>query len=267
MSSFRLKVAYDGTDFFGSQIQPGRRTVQGEVLRVFGQLAGGENRVTFAGRSDRGVHAQGQVAAAFLPNWTRGAAELERALASRLPGDIAASDVEVCPAAFHPRFDAAWREYRYWLLTGTRDPRWERFAWSLRSPVDIEKMASAAVFVAGRHDFATFASGGDGVPWSARAEQPRGTTRTVYRIDVREREQCSGMPRFVEIRITADGFLPRMARNIIGGLVEIGQGRRAVKWIDELLATRDRRAGPVAAPAHGLTLWRVGYANERIEDS
>ena len=269
MSSYRLTLAYDGTDFAGSQVQPGQRTVQGELEAALRRLGGATASTVFAGRTDRGVHAAGQVVAVRFPEWRAGSAALERALAARLPGDLAARQVEACGEAFNPRFDAQWREYRYWLTPEVRSPFWGRYSWLLRDEADASRMDSAAQAVLGTHDFASFAGGGEGVPWSERAARPRGTIRTVYRCQVRRFAAGGGPGRdvaaeVIEVRIAADGFLPRMVRNITGALVEVGQGRQEPDWISEMLAARDRRQGSAVAPAHGLTLWRVGYAGDAL---
>ncbi len=264
MPAFRLTLAYDGTNFGGSQVQPNQRTVQGELERACRELVGERVRTVFSGRTDRGVHAVGQVAAAHFLEWRSGSDALERALNTKLPDDIAASDVTSCDESFHPRFDATWREYRYWIAPGTISPFVGRYAWTPRADVDMGVMADAAVRFAGRHDFASFAGGGEGVPWSDRAKRPRGTVRTVLcsgcrEIMIHSGPGSSGLARVIEIRIAADGFLPRMVRNIVGALVEVGQGRQAPDWIDEILGYRDRRFGSVVAPACGLTLSAVGF--------
>ncbi|MFT4036627.1 MAG: tRNA pseudouridine(38-40) synthase TruA [Thermomicrobiales bacterium] len=271
MSSFRLTLAYDGTDFAGSQVQPGQRTVQGDLEATLRRLGGDAVSTVFAGRTDRGVHAAGQVVAVRFPEWRAGTQALENALAARLPGDLAARHVEACGEAFNPRFDAQWREYRYWIAPGVRSPFWGRYAWLLRDDVDVVRMDAAAQALLGTHDFASFAGGGEGVPWSDRAARPRGTVRTLYRCQVRRMAADAGPGRDVaaeaiEVRIAADGFLPRMVRNITGALVEIGQERQEPGWIREILAARDRRQGSPVAPAHGLTLWRVGYAGDALND-
>lgn len=266
MPSFRLTLAYDGTDFAGSQIQPGQRTVQGELVGALARLAGPSVRTTLSGRTDRGVHAVGQVAAVSLPGWRAGSLELGRALAASLPHDLAAASVEVCNPSFHPRFDATWREYRYWIAPGVTDPRLRRYAWTPHAPVDQSRVDQAAAFFTREHDFATFASGGEGVPWSERAGRPRASRRTVYRCECRLVAAWAHVEApLLEVRVVADGFLPRMVRNMVGALVEIGQGRRDPLWIGELLAAEDRRAGPPAAPAHGLTLWKIGFGPEPVD--
>lgn len=271
MPSYRLTLSYDGTAFAGSQIQPGQRTVQGELETALGRLGGAAASTTFAGRTDRGVHAFGQVVAVNFPEWRASAGELERALAARLPGDMAARQVTDGDSAFHPRFDAVWREYRYWIVLGVLSPFLGRYAWLLRDGSDAARMNEAASLLLGTHDFASFAGGGEGVPWSERSTRKRGTTRTLLRCAVRNLEFVPGLGRDagatgLEFRIAADGFLPRMVRNIAGALVEVGQGRQDPSWIGEILAARDRRQGSEVAPAQGLTLWRVGFPGDALVD-
>lgn len=271
MPKFRLTLSYDGTDFSGSQVQPNRRTVQGELEVVLDRITPAPVRVIFAGRTDRGVHAVGQVAAADVPAWSATAQDLQRALNAGFPDDLAAREVAPCAASFNPRFDATWREYRYWIAPGLVSPFLGRYAWMPRADLDAGAVGAAAERFIGTHDFASFAGGGEGVPWSERAGRPRGSTRTVFHCGCREIStgnlwRLDEASRILEIRVVADGFLPRMVRNIVGALVEAGQGRQTPDWIDELLAARDRRRGSTVAPAQGLTLWRVGYSDDRFED-
>jgi tRNA pseudouridine38-40 synthase len=272
MPSLRLTLAYDGTSFAGSQVQPNRRTVQGELERTISRLVAEPISTSFAGRTDRGVHATGQVVALRLPMWTAPANTLQRALNARLPTDVAVLDIAQCDEAFNPRFDAVWREYRYWIGPGVVNPFLRRYAWALRRDVDAAAIAEAADCLVGTHNFATFAGGGEGVPWSERAERPRGTTRTILHCDCRRVDVAFGpggssRSSLLEIRVAADGFLPRMVRNIVAVLVEIGQGRRDPDWVRELLVARDRRFGAGVAPAHGLTLSKVGFGNDEPDVS
>jgi tRNA pseudouridine38-40 synthase len=271
MPSFRLTLAYDGTDFAGSQVQPNQRTVQGELEAVLGGMAATPIRAVFAGRTDRGVHAVGQVAAVRLPAWSETALDLRRALNARLPVDLGTTDAAVCADSFNPRLDAKWREYRYWIAPAVVSPFLGRYAWTRRTELDAEAVRAGAQWLVGTHDFASFAGGSEGVPWSARASRPRGTTRTVLRCDCREIRARFGpgsdeLARVLEIRVAADGFLPHMVRNIVGALLQVGQGRRYPEWISELLAGKDRRLGPVVAPPQGLTLSRVGFAGDVLDD-
>jgi tRNA pseudouridine38-40 synthase len=271
MPSFRLILAYDGTDFAGSQIQPNRRTVQGELERVLGEIAATPVRAIFAGRTDRGVHAVGQVAAVGLPGWNATALDLRRSLNARLPLDLGTIEAADCGDSFNPRFDAVWREYRYWIALAQASPFLGRYAWTRRTLLDVEAVRAGGQRLVGTHNFASFAGGGEGVPWSRRAARPRGTTRTVLRCDCQEIQPRFGpgsdaSERVIEIRVAADGFLPHMVRAIVGALLEVGQGRRQPEWISDLLAEQDRRLGPVVAPAKGLTLSRVGFAGDALDD-
>jgi tRNA pseudouridine38-40 synthase len=271
MPSFRLKLAYDGTNFAGSQIQPNQRTVQGEFEGVLSAIARSPIRATFAGRTDRGVHAVGQVAAVTIPAWGATELDLQQAVNARLPVDIGATGAAHCAESFNPRHDAVWREYRYWIASAVVSPFLGRYAWIRRMQLDPEAVATGARQLVGTHDFASFAGGGEGVPWSERAAKPKGTTRTVLRCDCRQVHPTIGPgsdrhAAVLEVRIVADGYLPHMVRNVVGALLQIGQGQRDPEWISELLAERDRRVGPVAAPPHGLTLARVGFAGDELDD-
>ncbi len=147
------------------------------------------------------------------------------------------------------------REYRYRIWTGPRTPLVDRFAWQRRRPLDVEAMAEAAGRLAGTHDFASFVAGGEGVPWSARQQRRRGTVRTVRHCTVRQIEAWWPVGPIdvagIEVRVVADGFLPRMVRGFVGALGEIGRGANEPAWIDELLSRADRRVGPQSALHRG----------------
>jgi tRNA pseudouridine38-40 synthase len=271
MPFYRLQLTYDGTDFAGSQVQPGQRTVQGELERAMGTLSRGRVRSTFAGRTDRGVHAAGQVVAVAISSWRGTSADLQRALNARLPRDMAVLGAATCCELFSPRFDATWREYRYWIAPRAVDPFLRRYAWPIRSSLDVAVMEGAAKSLLGTHDFASFAGGGEGVPWSDRARRRRGTRRSVVRIACREVRTGPGpglrsSDTAIEVQIAADGFLPQMVRSIVGSLVEIGRGYRDAEWLAGLLDARDRRSGAPLAPACGLTLWKVGFGDDEPEE-
>jgi tRNA pseudouridine38-40 synthase len=271
MPSFRLTLAYDGTNFAGSQIQPNQRTVQGELEGALSVIAATPIRAILAGRTDRGVHAVGQVAAVTLPAWSTTAYDLQHALNARLPVDVGATAATLCADSFNPRYDAAWREYRYWIASAVVSPFLGRYAWIWRTELDAEAVRAGAQNLVGTHDFASFAGDGEGVPWSHRAETPRGTTRTILRCDCQDVRPPIGpgsneFATVLEIRVVADGFLPHMVRNVVGALLRVGRGHRDSDWISELLARRDRRLGPAAAPPHGLTLVRVGFAGDVLDN-
>lgn len=261
-----LVLAYDGAGFAGSQLQAGARTVQGEVEAALSDLFHEPIKAVFAGRTDRGVHAAGQVVSCpdVRPVW--GLEAVAKALNSRFPDDLAITAIERRPGRFHARYDASWREYRYRIWSGMPQPLVRHQVWQRSEPIDVGSMASAATSLLGRHDFAALASGGAGVPWSPWQDRPRGTVRTILRCHCRRMQPwwgpVHGDGQLLELRIVADGFLPRLVRNVAALLVDVGRGARPESWVDEVLASRDRRAGAGAAPPHGLTLWRVGYGGE-----
>jgi tRNA pseudouridine38-40 synthase len=239
----RLDVSYDGTDFSGWAVQPGRRTVQGElesalctVLRLPAVP------LTVAGRTDAGVHATGQVAHCDLPDLP---ADLVRRLAGVLPADVRVRAARVVPADFDARFAALWRRYVYRIVDApaAADPlrRNQVLAWP--RPLDDGAMADAAARLLGLHDFAAF----------CRRREGATTVRTLTRLAV-ERTDLE-----LTCTVEADAFCHSMVRSLVGALIAVGEGRRPVDWPAGLLDL-DRRADDVpVAPAHGLTLVEVGY--------
>ncbi|MFM2105142.1 MAG: tRNA pseudouridine(38-40) synthase TruA [Chloroflexota bacterium] len=236
---YRARVEYDGTGFAGSQVQPGERTVQGELEATLARLTG-ETRVTVdvAGRTDAGVHALGQVIA-FTYRGRMTAAEMERALNGSLPSDVAVRDLRRVPLGFHPRYAARYREYRYTVWNGPRSPLRERHALGVRAPLDTAAMARAAAALVGRHDFSSF---------GAADRQP---VRTVHSVRVRRAGSL------VTIDVTADAFLRGMVRRIVAILLEVGHGKLDENEVGALLAARRPALNGATAPARGLCLRRV----------
>ncbi len=249
MRRFRLLLEYDGTEFSGWQVQPNGRSVQAVVEAALLEITRESSRVTPSGRTDAGVHALGQVA--HFDSATRlEAAVLARGLNAVLPPDVAVLGVEQAASDFHARKDATGKLYVYRLLNREApSPLCARYAWHVRTKLDVAAMAEAAAGVLGTHDFSAFrgAPGGIDAAMSAR--------RTLYRLDVREQGD--------EIRIEADGrsFLRHMVRNLASTLVEVGQGRRPPADMAKVLESRDRANAAATAPAHGLCLVRVRYSD------
>jgi tRNA pseudouridine38-40 synthase len=253
LRSFRIDIGYDGTDFAGSQRQPGRRTVQAVLEQALGKISGQTITIALAGRTDRGVHALGQVVSGRF-NWTRSADELARALQAVTPEDIVIYGAREVDETFHARFRARGREYRYRIATGRTEPLLLRHSvWYVRAPLDLDRMATATACLTGRQDFAAVAGKGLGVPGSAA-----GTIRRVYLANWRDLPNpVDRVDRLLEFQIGADAFLPHMVRNIVGDLVAIGKGQFPPEWMETLLREGDRRKGTAPAPPHGLVLWRV----------
>jgi tRNA pseudouridine38-40 synthase len=260
---YRITLAYDGTDFEGwqaqaTQPQPGRakvsRTIQGTVEEALANLAHGARvRVTGAGRTDAGVHALGQVASFDLPRDMEPAA-LIRALNGLLPRDVRVLDSARVGADFDARRSASGKLYRYEMDLGpVALPTRQRFAGHLREPLDPDRVAAAAALYVGRHDFAALAAAGS---------QVKTTVRTVVRSDARLEGQApaGGGPARLVYEVVADGFLRKMVRNMVGGIVAAGSGARDVADLARALEQRDRRRWPAPAEARGLTLVSVSYS-------
>lgn len=238
------RVEYDGTDFYGFQVQEQGRTVQGEMERALEAITGVETRVTGAGRTDRGVHARGQVVS-FEPTWHHELSDLHRALNAVLADDVAVLELGLAPEGFHPRFSAVGRHYRYTLQSQRwRSPLARRKAWQVWPAPNVAQMAEASRCLLGAHDFATF----------GRAPQGDNTVRTVQRAEFREQGTA------ITFDIEANAFLYRMVRSIVGMLVLVGWGQVAVEGFEAILNAQDRSLIRQVAPAQGLCLMRIHYA-------
>jgi tRNA pseudouridine38-40 synthase len=244
---FRLTLAYDGTDFLGWQLQPGGRTVQGAVEEALARLSGGQRVVVAgAGRTDAGVHALGQVASFELPR-EMGAAELQRALNGLLPDDVRTLEARPVSPGFHARKSAVSKLYRYELdCGGVQVPQRRRHAAWLPRRLDPGAVDAAAALFVGRRDFSSLASAGG----SART-----FVRTVSRSEARFDQ------RGLVYEVEADGFLRKMVRSMVGGLIAAGDGSRTPDDLAAALDACDRETWPAPAPARGLTLVRVDYGS------
>jgi len=241
---FRVQLVYDGTDFSGSQFQKELRTVQGEFERALNRIGWQGKRVLFAGRTDAGVHAAGQVAS-FDMAWGHTEKELEKALNAVLPPDIAAARVQKTRDDFQPRYDALSREYHYRILCSpTRDPLQERYCWRVWPELDIRLMRKESRFLIGSHDFAAL-----GTP-----HKPGGST-------MREITHARWVKKGNDLvfEITGNAFLYHMVRRIVMALVKIGEHNESASGIRDYL---DNPGGPPPqglAPARGLSLVKVEY--------
>ncbi len=237
------RIEYDGTDFFGFQIQAGERTVQGEIERAIEAITGAPTRVIGAGRTDRGVHAQGQVIG-FEVSWRHSLRELQQALNAVLAADVAVLEIGPAPQGFHPRFTAISRTYRYTVLNQPwPSPLARRTAWHIAQELDVGRMAEASRCLVGTRDFGAF----------GQPPQGESTVRTVLRAEWQEHKP------FLTFDIEANAFLYRMVRSIVGTLVAVGWGQMSPEEFEMILHSRDRSRVKQVAPAHGLCLIGVNY--------
>lgn len=240
---YRAVVEYDGTCYHGFQVQAQEPTVQQALEGALDRATQQASRVVAAGRTDAGVHAQGQVIA-FQVAWDHSVDELQRALNALLPRDIAVRELQVAAEGFHPRFSAVSREYRYTILNQPlRSPLARRFAYHVPRPLDVKAMTRACACLVGEHDFASF------------GQPPQGdnTVRHVYRAG------WSREGRFVYFDIEANAFLYRMVRSIVGTALWVGMNELLPSGMEEVLAARDRSRAAPTVPPHGLCLVSVSY--------
>lgn len=247
-TKFRLTLAYDGAAYHGWQAQKSGRGVANQVEAALARLFPGAPRLESSSRTDTGVHARGLVAHFELPadHAAMPARQLLLALNALLPDDIRVRAAARAPAAFHARFDAISKEYRYQVWNHpAMDPLRRHRAWHVPRPLDPAAMHAAAAHLVGSHDFSAFTS--------RRAGELKDPVRTLTRCDVIVRG-----PEIV-FRIEGGGFLYKMCRGIVGTLVQVGEGRLPPEAVGAMLDGRDRRAAGMNAPALGLVLWSVRY--------
>lgn len=265
----KLGVCYDGTDFSGWAVQPGRRTVAGVVGDALAVLFRSPVPMVVAGRTDAGVHATGQVAHIDVPPaglaglaprdlisaghdaTTAGISGLRRRLAGLLPPDVRVPTVVVAPAGFDARFAALRRHYRYRITCSDwgLPPLQRHDALHWRRRLDAERMSAAAAMLLGLHDFAAFCKPRAGAT----------TIRELQRLDVAAVDTPTGDGLDVTIDVAADAFCHSMVRSLVGALIAVGEGRSTVGRPAALLAARERTAEISVAPARGLTLVAVDY--------
>jgi len=258
--TFKVTLSYDGTDFAGFQRQSNARSVQQVLEEALAPIEGSAVVVHGAGRTDSGVHALGQVVSFTLTNQIS-AGDLLQALNATFnataAADVRAISVELAPDDFNARFAARAKLYRYRIINADLiSPFERRFAWHIQRPLEVAPMRDAAKALIGEHDFAAFQAAGGDVRTSVR----RVTLSEWSESDPSTPDARSGQAgRLLTYEIAGNGFLKYMVRSIVGTLVEIGHGRRAVGSVEELLASGERSKAGRTAPPHGLYLVRVDY--------
>ena len=246
MRNLKTTVAYEGSDFAGWQVQPGQRTIQGEIETALAELEGAPVKVHGSGRTDAGVHALGQVCSFKLVN-PLPLENLPRALNHRLPPAIRVLAVEEVPAEFHARYSATAKTYEYRIAREEIcSPFERRTVYHLPYPLDEEAMAAAAPRFEGERDFRSLAS----------VDPKRAMDSAVRTVFSSQLERAPGR---LVYRVRGSGFLYNMVRNIVGTLIEVGRGNFTCDDVDRILEARDRSAAGATAPAVGLFLVSVEY--------
>jgi tRNA pseudouridine38-40 synthase len=242
-----LGIEYDGTAYNGWQRQRVGRGVQEPLEAALSKVADESIEVVCAGRTDTGVHASGQVAH-FDTTSQRSERSWVLGANTNLPDDISVTWAKAVDETFHARYTATSRTYQYLILNRLERSalyRWR--AWWVHEELDVQAMQAAAGALIGEHDFSAFRAAGC---------QAAHATREVTALTLHRQGD------FILLEVTANAFLQHMVRNLTGTLVEIGRGDQPVAWAAEVLASRDRKAGGMAAPPHGLTLIAVEYPPE-----
>ncbi|GAB4232447.1 MAG: tRNA pseudouridine(38-40) synthase TruA [Acidobacteriota bacterium] len=241
---YRMKLQYLGTRYHGWQVQKDRVTIQGVLRSILSELAGEPVSVVGASRTDAGVHALGQVAHfKFPPRET--IPDLKKTLNALLPWDIRVTHLEPAPPKFHARWHACRKRYDYWIYPHEVLPPF-LYGRILHFPqrLDVPAMQRAARHLEGAHDFSSF---------TAKASADKNHERTLFASRVVQRGRC------LLYQVEGSGFLHHMVRNIVGTLLEVGQGERDPDSLPELLGARDRTLAGPTAPAQGLYLVRIWY--------
>ena len=248
--NYKLLLQYDGTDFHGWQIQEGHRTVQGELTRALSLIDGRSVNVHGSGRTDAGVHAEGQVASVEIERDIT-AWKLRAAINGNVGRDVRVLSVETAADDFHARYSAIEKTYVYRIVNGpVISPFWWRYAHHDARALDLEQMREGAELFSGRHDWTAF---------SAAKSDVEDRVRTVTEIEIVERADERSQGTLIELRVSAEGFLRYMVRAMAGTLMALGRGELDHASITEALETANRPLAAVTAPACGLTLVHVRY--------
>ncbi|MCR4732420.1 MAG: tRNA pseudouridine(38-40) synthase TruA [Lachnospiraceae bacterium] len=263
--NYKIKIAYDGTRYYGWEHQPDRETIQGKIENVLGWMLITEGRlpdadlrdrmkrqpipdvipdVIGAGRTDAGVHARGMVASVRLD--TPLSCDQIRNYCNRyLPDDIAVREVTEASDRFHARYKAVGKTYRYTVFDGDVRPVFNRKYYTFwEEPLDVEKMQQAAALLEGKHDFKSFCG---------NSRMKKSTVRLVDSIEIRRSKG------YIYFTFHGTGFLQNMVRILVGTLIQVGLGRMQPEDMTDILEARDRKTAGPTAPAKGLCLMHVDY--------
>ena len=243
---YKITIAYDGTNYAGWQVQPGKTTVQGEIERAIEHLSGHHIRIHHSGRTDAGVHAKGQVAHFDLKEPVD-SGRFMNSLNALLKPDVRIMKFEKVPSDFNARYDAISKEYRYFIWNGHAvPPELRLYRLHERRRLNIAAMRKAAEQLVGKHDFAAFTA-------NPRREI-EGTVKTITKLTVSRTREGD-----VTICVTGEGFLYKMVRSITGFLLRVGIGELKPEDTRHFLKAGARTNEVPTVKPHGLFLWRVDY--------
>ena len=247
MRNLRIDVEYDGNGYHGWQYQPNSKTIQEVIEETVFKITQERSTIIGAGRTDAGVHAQGQVAN-FHTQSTLDVHSFRSALNSLLPRDIVVKKVTEARLSFHARKDAIKKRYEYWILNGpVSSAFYYRYSWYIRYPLDMERMKMGSLHLLGQHDFSSFRASG--------CECGSSAIRTISNIDFTR--YTDGR---IRLGLEANAFLRCMARVLVGTLVDVARGRIEESAVSSIMEARDRRRAGKTAPPHGLFLKWVLYS-------
>ncbi len=248
--NYRLLLQYDGTEFHGWQIQGDLRTVQGELTRALSLIDGRSVNVHGSGRTDAGVHAEGQVASVEIEREIT-TEKLRNAVNANIGRDVRVLSIETVRDDFHARYSAVEKTYVYRIINGpVISPFWWRYAHQEARPLDLDRMRKTAELFLGKHDWTAF---------SAAQSDVEDRVRTITQLDITEHNDERSASPLIEIRVSAEGFLRYMVRAIAGTLMAVGRGELDRDAISAAVETGARPTAAVTAPACGLTLLSVRY--------
>ena len=246
MAPYKFIVAYEGTDFQGFQRQNNGPTIQKVIEDALKNLGWQERTIKFAGRTDVGTHAAGQVIS-FSLDWKHSVESLKNAINALLPSTIVMREGYCVHSDFHPRYDAKYRTYQYQIYCDSEDdPLLERFAWRVWPKPNNDLLNETAEMIIGTYDFKLF-----GRPVKEDGSTERKVSESVWISNEQEKKMV--------YQISADAFLYHMVRRIVYIIVRIGQMKIHIEALIEALQGKNNNLLPGIAPAKGLTLKKVEY--------
>ncbi len=261
MRNIKLTLQYQGTNFSGLELQPGKKTIRGETEKALFKLFKTRIKVITASRTDSGVHALSQVVN-FRLKHSIPTARITAALNSCLPQEIRVVEAQEQAQGFHARYFPKTKEYEYLIFNGEHlPPFYRKFVWHVKPKLNLLVMRKAAKILKGKHDFSSFC---------ASRSDDKNFVRTMHKISIRKRNiniwdscklsvACHERSRVVSCKFKGNGFLYKMVRNIVGTLAEVGLGKRKLSDVRQILHAKDRKKAGRTAPAQGLCLINVNY--------